>query len=293
MAYATFGLGVTLVLFIVIAGLAVFGIIMSCVVPKKKGYKANVPLILLIAALAAYFIGYILVHRFLYMGMSGMRFPFGSFIIGLIISLIVPVFVIIARKARGVRVPFAIVSFAFAGIQLLFSVLYAIALRGGWSYSLLNVFGWFNGTGFVEDLIEIFRSFNLLVFFINFFYLISNALYIVKNIVGGIALLKDSSRTAAAPAYAPQGYAPVQPQYAPQAYAPAQPQYAPNGYVPAPAATVKNGRVIVNGVPYRPGFEPTAQPQYAPQAYAPAPQYQQPAAPAQPSAPSGDNTPGA
>ena len=241
MGFSVFGTILLVLLMLVFAGLAVVGIILSCTLPRKKGMKPNLTLVFMIAAFALDIIAEILFIIFIRTSFHArVNFPNLKFVISTLISLIIPVFAIISRRAAAVRKPFAIAAFVFAGIQVLFALLTPL-LRWG-MFTDLNPY--LNGTNMLRQLGYIFDGDGFLIVMAYFFWFISAGLYIAKNIVGGVSMLGSPN----APQYAAPQYA--APQYAAPQYA--APQYA------APQTTVKNGKVYFNGVPYKPGFEPHA-----------------------------------
>ncbi len=154
-----------------------------------------------------------------------------------IVAFIVPVFVIIGRKAPKAKKPLSVIAFIFLGIQLIFVMLSLVfeifdrglGLRvGGWN--LLNII---NGSGLFADMIAIMRGWGWAFVLAMAIYVISDVFYILKNLLGAIDLCRRPR--AAAPGY----YAPQYPQYAapaPQQPAPAPQQYAAPAPQPAPAA---------------------------------------------------------
>lgn len=200
--------------------------------------RANVSLIFVIIAIALQIAG----RAIAYLVASGatVRYFLSNLLYLIpcvVVAFIVPVFVIIGRRAPKAKKPLAVIAFIFLGIQLIFvmlSLVFEIFDRGlgirvgGWN--LLNII---NGSGLFADMIAILRGWGWAFVLAMAIYVISDVFYILKNLLGAIDLCRRPRAAAPAqPVYAPQypQYAPQQP--APQQYAAPAPQPAP---APAPA----------------------------------------------------------
>ena len=206
--------------------------------------RANVSLIFAIIAVAVEILGLAVLY------FAAFRAPFRPFLSSLllmipsiIVAFIIPVFVIIGRKAPKAKKPLAIIAFIFLGLQVIFVILsfiFNVIVRGGFAVYIgrWNLLSIVNGSGLLSDAFAFLRQggWSFLLAYSLFF--ISDVFYILKNLLGAIDLCRRPR--AAAPGY----YAPQYPQYAPPApqqpapapQQPAAPQYVAPAPQPAPAA---------------------------------------------------------
>lgn len=160
---------------------------------EKK--KANLAMIFCIIAVALELVLTIV-------GYSYQRIPFRylfnrgfliNFIITTIIAFIVPVFASFRKGPRAMKIVFAIIAFVFVFIQLIGVLLYTLMYFG--ERMSTNVISYINGAPLLYSLFFVFRYHDVLIMVIYFFRFVCNALFIVKNIVGAITLLRKEPQS--------------------------------------------------------------------------------------------------
>ncbi|MBO6010950.1 MAG: hypothetical protein J6P71_04025, partial [Oscillospiraceae bacterium] len=169
------------------------------------------------------------VWRYLYYGV-----PFGQLLVmlaeyyvpGFLIAFIVPVFVAIGRRAPKAKTPLAVIAFIFLGIQCVLNIVYiftngSLVRIGRWALSNL-----INGSHVLTGIGALLRGYGWQFVIFQSLFIIAEIFFVLKNLLGAIALCRrERSAAPAQPYYAPQ-YAQA-PQYAAPAAAPAPPKFCP------------------------------------------------------------------